>query len=61
MLRPVCPCGKCEKKGCGAYHSICEKYLDYRAGIEEYRKWKAAEWDKQKKPRSLRTRGRKEY
>lgn len=31
----ICPCGECEKKGCGVYHSQCKKYLDYV-------KWKKA-------------------
>lgn len=25
----ICPCKDCEKKGCGVYHSKCEKYLKY--------------------------------
>lgn len=31
-----CPCRYCEKKGCGAYHSQCEKYKEFeleREGI----------------------------
>ena len=24
------PCKDCEKVGCGAYHDICEKYLEYK-------------------------------
>ena len=24
-----CPCGDCEKKGCGEYHSQCKKYLEF--------------------------------
>ena len=23
------PCLTCDRKGCGAYHDECEKYLDY--------------------------------
>lgn len=25
----ICPCKDCERKGCGAYHSQCQPYLDY--------------------------------
>lgn len=25
----ICPCKDCEKKGCGVYHSKCEKYLEF--------------------------------
>ena len=25
----VAPCKDCPKKGCGAYHGQCEKYLEY--------------------------------
>ena len=25
----ICPCQDCEKKGCGVYHDICEKYQKY--------------------------------
>lgn len=24
------PCKECENKGCGAYHDICQKYIDFR-------------------------------
>ena len=24
------PCARCEMKGCGAYHDICEKYKAYK-------------------------------
>ena len=24
------PCGKCPKKGCGSYHSICPEYVEWR-------------------------------
>jgi hypothetical protein len=29
----ICPCKDCENKGCGSYHSQCERYI-------EYAKWK---------------------
>ena len=34
----LCPCKDCEKKGCGTYHSQCEKYLEYvkwKQGVNE--------------------------
>lgn len=31
----ICPCRDCEKKGCGAYHSKCEKYQKYVAWRKE--------------------------
>lgn len=33
-----CPCKDCDNKGCGAYHAQCEKYLDWKKELEEYRK-----------------------
>lgn len=30
-----CPCGDCEKKGCGAYHAECEAYQAFRAEKEK--------------------------
>lgn len=24
-----CPCGNCDKKGCGVYHDQCEEYQKY--------------------------------
>ena len=24
------PCKECDKKGCGAYHSKCKRYLEYQ-------------------------------
>lgn len=35
------PCKDCELKGCGAYHSECEKYKMYRAEVEQehQRRW----------------------
>lgn len=26
----IAPCINCEKKGCGSYHDICEKYKEFR-------------------------------
>ncbi len=34
----ICPCKDCENKGCGVYHSQCEKYLEYRESLEMARK-----------------------
>lgn len=34
----ICPCKDCEKKGCGVYHSKCEKYLkwvDWKRSVNE--------------------------
>ena len=31
------PCKNCEMKGCGAYHSQCEKYLKFREDCEKER------------------------
>lgn len=25
----MCPCKDCERKGCGVYHDICEKYQEF--------------------------------
>lgn len=40
----ICPCKDCEHKGCGAYHSQCEAYLEYvkycRQVNENERKYK---------------------
>lgn len=30
----VCPCIKCENKGCGSYHDKCELYLEYKKDRE---------------------------
>lgn len=30
----TCPCRDCERKGCGSYHSHCEKFT-------EWQEWKA--------------------
>lgn len=32
------PCKNCPKKGCGAYHAECEKYLEFKQYREEVRK-----------------------
>ena len=29
------PCIDCEKKGCGSYHDICEKYRAYKDKVEQ--------------------------
>ena len=29
------PCKDCEKKGCGIYHSQCEKYLEFSANRQK--------------------------
>lgn len=34
-MSSVCPCKDCPNKGCGVYHSKCEKYLKWK---EEYQK-----------------------
>ena len=31
----ACPCMHCPDKGCGAYHSQCEKYLKWRKKLDE--------------------------
>ncbi len=33
-MKPA-PCGKCDKKGCGSYHDICEKYLTWHKEREK--------------------------
>lgn len=33
-MKPA-PCGKCDKKGCGSYHDICEKYVPWHEEREE--------------------------
>lgn len=32
------PCGSCENKGCGEYHSKCEKYRKYREDVFNYKR-----------------------
>lgn len=35
----ACPCKDCENKGCGTFHSKCDKYNSWRStGVEEERK-----------------------
>ena len=29
------PCMTCEKKGCGSYHSQCEKYKKFREEVKK--------------------------
>jgi hypothetical protein len=31
------PCLDCERKGCGAYHDVCEDYQGYKKLMEENR------------------------
>lgn len=51
----VCPCKDCDNKGCGVYHSQCQKYL-------EYKKWKEQVNEKERKAKafySISTAGRR--
>jgi hypothetical protein len=41
-MRKPNPCYKCPDKGCGAYHSICPRYLEWKEA-EENEKKKIAE------------------
>lgn len=34
------PCKDCELKGCGAYHSECERYKDYLEKLKKERREK---------------------
>ena len=34
------PCGDCPEKGCGAKHTTCEAYIEYRKAADEYNKSK---------------------
>lgn len=47
----VAPCKDCEKKGCGAYHSQCTAYLEYRKECIEISHKKYAEMRKVRKYR----------
>ena len=29
------PCMSCERRGCGAYHDECKKYLEYNRNIKD--------------------------
>ena len=31
------PCKDCPKQGCGRFHDKCEKYLQFRKDVENYR------------------------
>lgn len=46
----ICPCKDCENKGCGVYHSKCEKYLKWveykRAANKAQRKSKQFAYSK---------------
>jgi len=35
MTKLNSPCLECPNKGCGSYHSKCEKYIDFRKKIDE--------------------------
>lgn len=37
------PCKECKRKGCGLYHTKCEKYLQYVAEREQIRELKRRE------------------
>ena len=37
------PCKNCDRKGCGAYHDQCEKFLEYKREKEKLREWKRKE------------------
>lgn len=34
----VSPCKDCEKKGCGTYHDVCDKYQQYKVDRESMMK-----------------------
>lgn len=36
--RTKCPCMSCPDKGCGAYHSQCVKYIEWRKELDEMMK-----------------------
>ena len=52
----ICPCKDCEKKGCGNYHSQCQKYLMY---VQEKRL--ASERERKEKTLTYNERGRKKW
>ena len=39
------PCKNCPNKGCGSYHSQCEKYIAFQKECEEARKQRKNEAD----------------
>lgn len=39
------PCKDCDNKGCGTYHSKCEKYLAFKRECESARKMRQLEAD----------------
>lgn len=41
----ICPCIKCEKAGCGAFHDICPKYTEWKVQKDEANRRKAADQD----------------
>ena len=38
IMSSVCPCKDCPNKGCGVYHSKCEKYLKFLSENEKRKK-----------------------
>jgi len=38
LPKPKAPCKECERKGCGAYHSECERYQQYLNAQNDYNK-----------------------
>ena len=30
-----CPCGSCERKGCGEFHNQCTEYIEWKKSEEE--------------------------
>ena len=41
----LAPCKNCEKKGCGAFHSQCDKYLKFKEECEKSNKKRQREQD----------------
>lgn len=33
-----CPCKECPNRGCGVFHSECEKYLEWKTYADELNK-----------------------
>ena len=38
-----CPCKECPNRGCGVFHSECEKYIAYHEKCKNIRKQKESE------------------
>lgn len=49
-MKAIPPCGKCERKGCGAYHDKCEKYKEYREKINKEKEGELKELPKHLMP-----------